>query len=99
MAARLFVSTGHGADIDEPAGDGGRCRHGRTDEMSPPALALTPFKIAVRRARAALAGGKHVLVHADAHAAAGLAPYKARRNVVLVLFFGLGVPLDRRRCR
>src|SRR6185437_4143739 len=42
--------------------------------MSPSAAALAAFKVAIARGGAALAGGKYVGIHAQAHRAAGLTP-------------------------
>src|SRR6266851_5813203 len=44
--------------------------------MSAAALALSPLEIAVRGRGAALAGQQLVLVHRQAHRAAGLAPFE-----------------------
>src|SRR3990167_163402 len=51
--------------------------HNRADEMRPAALALPSLEVAVRGGSAALARRQHVVVHPDAHRAAGVAPLEA----------------------
>ena len=59
--------------------------------MGAPALALTAFKVAVGGGRAALARLQAVGVHGQAHAAAGLAPFKAGGLEDLVQALALGL--------
>src|SRR5690242_13632598 len=72
------------------AGDGGGSGHDRADEMRAAVAALAAFKIAIRGAGAALVRRQDVGVHADAHAAAGVAPLEARlrENFVEAFLFG-----------
>src|ERR1700674_3614262 len=73
------------------AGDGGGCGHDRADEVRAAVFALAALEIAVAGAGAALMGRQNVGIHADAHAAAGVAPLEARRgeNLVEAFFFRL----------
>src|SRR5271168_4782530 len=64
-------------NIYEVARDCGRRRHRRTHQMRAAALALTPLEVAIRRARASLAGLQHVGIHRQAHAASRLAPFES----------------------
>src|SRR5688572_13910175 len=64
------------SDIDEMACDRSRGSHDRADEMRPAALPLASFEIAVRSRRAAVSRQKLVVVHAEAHRAARLAPFE-----------------------
>src|SRR5713101_103449 len=52
--------------------------HGRAHQMGPPAFALPPLEVPVRGRGAALTAPENVLVHAEAHRAAGVAPLEAR---------------------
>src|SRR5205809_6392808 len=72
------------------AGDRGGGGHDRADEVRAAVLALAALKIAVRRAGAALVRRQDVGVHADDHAAAGVAPLETggTENFVEALFFG-----------
>src|SRR5271157_203926 len=65
------------AHIDEMAFNRRGSGHHRADEVRPAAFALPAFEIAIRRAGRALAARKHVVVHADAHAATGVAPFES----------------------
>ena len=56
----------------------GRGRHRRADQVRPAARALSSLEVAVRGRRAALAGGEHVRVHAEAHRAACPPPLEVR---------------------
>src|SRR6266436_7387200 len=73
------------------AGNGRGSGHDRADEMSAAVLALAALKIAVRCAGAALVRRQDVGVHADAHAAASVAPLEAgiAENFVEAFFFRL----------
>src|SRR5271163_2128432 len=63
--------------IDKMSRNRRRRRHRGTHEMSPAALALPPFEVAIRRAGASLARLQHVGIHREAHAASRLAPLEA----------------------
>src|SRR5215831_7769651 len=63
--------------VGEPGGDRGGRGHRRRHQMSARALALAPLEVAIRRRRHALAGGRRLAVHPDAHRAAGFAPLEA----------------------
>ena len=56
FSCKAYRLSAEGADIHEPSGNGGRRRHRRRHQMGAALEALTPFEIAVRRGRAALAG-------------------------------------------
>src|SRR5882672_3016286 len=66
-----------GTNVDEMAGDGCGCGHNRADEVRAAVLALAALEIAIAGAGAALVRRKDVGVHADAHAAAGVAPLES----------------------
>ena len=80
-----------GTDVDEMAGDGGGGGHDRADEMRAAVFALAAFEVAIAGAGAALVRRQDVGVHADAHAAAGVAPLETGRgeNFIEAFFFGL----------
>src|SRR5690606_9491114 len=65
------------ADIGEVAGDGRRRCHDRADQVRTTTGALAAFEVAVRGRSAALALAEAVFVHAQAHRAAGVAPFEA----------------------
>src|SRR5437899_10407137 len=71
--------------------DGGGGGHHRADQMRAAVLALAPLEVAVRGAGAAFVRRQHVRVHANAHAAARIAPLKAGggKNLVETFFFSL----------
>src|SRR5258708_1395891 len=79
------------AHIDEMAGDGGGGSHDRADEVRAAVFALAAFEVAIAGAGAALVGRQDVSVHADAHAATGVAPLETGggENFVEAFFFGL----------
>src|SRR5216683_6866647 len=79
------------ADVDEVAGDGGGGGHQWADQVGAAILALAALEIAVGGAGAALMRRQDVGVHADAHAAAGIAPLEAgsAENLVEPFFFSL----------
>src|SRR5262249_17874079 len=79
--------------IDEMPGDRSRGRHHGAHEMRAPARALPSFEVAVRRRRAPLARPELVVVHAEAHRAAGLAPLEARVAEDTVESLALGLRL------
>src|SRR6266576_5956352 len=87
------------AHINEMAGDGGGSGHDRADQMRAAVFALTAFEIAVAGAGAALVGRKNVRVHANAHAAARVAPLETclGKDLVEALFFRLRFDAARTR--
>src|SRR5829696_4290680 len=52
--------------------------HHRTHEMRASAATLTPFEVSITRRRTALARLQSIGVHAEAHRASRLAPFKTR---------------------
>src|SRR5262245_9912645 len=74
-------------DVHEMTGDRGRGRHRRADEMGSRARPLPPLEIAVGRGGDAIAGRRQVVVHAEAHRAARLAPLEAGLGEDLVEAF------------
>src|SRR5690348_3353343 len=78
------------AHVDEMSGDGGGGGHDRADEMRAAVFALAALKVAVAGAGAAFVRRQNVGVHADAHAAAGIAPLESggTENLVEPFFFG-----------
>src|SRR5229473_8288806 len=85
------------ADVDEVTGDGGGCGHQRADQVRAAVFALAALEIAVGGAGAALVRRQHVGVHADAHAAAGIAPLETGGGEYLVQALFLGLRLDAAR--
>src|SRR6266436_4472334 len=79
------------------AGDGGGRGHDRADQMRAAVFALAAFEIAIRRAGAAFVRWQNVRVHADAHAAARVAPLESGggEDFVEPFFFGLGLDAPR----
>src|SRR5579884_1104492 len=77
------------AHVHEMPCDGGGGGHDRAHQMRAAVASLAPFEIAIRSAGAALVRRQNVGVHADAHAAAGVAPLEAslRENSVQAFFF------------
>src|SRR5512134_752402 len=63
-----------GPDVDEMAGHRSRGRHLRADQVGASAGSLASLEVAVGGRGAALARREFVVVHAEAHRAAGLAP-------------------------
>ena len=90
--ALLHVGDVEGADIDEVAGEGGGGGHYGADEVRTAIAALAAFKITIGSAGAALVRRKNVGVHADAHAAARVAPLESgiSENFVEPFLFGGG---------
>ena len=74
-------------------------RPSRADQVGAAAAALPPFEVAVRGRGAALAWQQDVRVHAEAHGAAGVAPFKAGGLEDLVEAFGLGLQSSPGRTR
>src|ERR1700732_5019200 len=72
--------------------DGGGCGHYWADQVGAAVFALAAFEIAVGGAGGALVRWEDVGVHADAHAAACVAPFESgfAENFVEAFFFGLG---------
>src|SRR5688572_15177508 len=89
-------SRGKIARAGETAHDGGRCGDQGRHEVSAPALALTALEVAVARRGAALARRELVGVHAEAHRAAGEAPFGAELLEDLVQALGLRLEADAR---
>src|SRR5260370_3672840 len=87
------------ADVDEMACYGGGCGHKRADQVRAAVFALAALEIAVGGAGAAFVGRQDVGVHADAHAAAGIAPLEAGggENFGQAFFFGLRLGAARAR--
>src|SRR5271167_3915634 len=81
------------ADVYEVAGDGGGGGHYGADEVGAAVAALAALEVAVAGAGAAFVGGQDVGIHADAHAATGVAPLETGggENFVEAFFFGLGL--------
>src|SRR6266849_9293323 len=79
------------AHIHEMAGDGGGGGHDRADKMRATVFALPALEVAIAGAGAALVRRQDVRVHADAHAASGVAPLETGggENFVEPFFFGL----------
>src|SRR5262249_38734036 len=69
----------------------------RAHEVRPAAWALPAFEIAVRSRGTAVAGREEIVVHAEAHRAARLAPFETRGSEHLVEPFLLGLPLHETR--
>src|SRR5437660_4680578 len=67
--------------------------------MCAAAFALPPLEITVRCASASFAGGQHVVVHANTHAASGIAPFKSclAENAVEPFLFRIGFDHTRAR--
>src|SRR6266566_2370129 len=79
------------AHVHEVAGNGRGRGHDWADQVRAAVFALAAFEIAVRSARAAFMWRQNIRVHANAHAAAGIAPLKAcgGENLVEPFFFRL----------
>src|SRR6478752_3500558 len=86
-------ASAHLPHIDEMTDERSGCGHLRRDQMSAALEALTTLEIAVRGRGGALAGLELVGVHAQAHRAAGLAPFEAGGEEDLVETFFLGLLL------
>src|SRR5690606_20901893 len=76
------------ANINEMSGNCRSRSHRRRYQMGPTLEALTAFKVAVRSRRATLVRAEAIIVHREAHRAAGLAPIEARLDEDLVEAFG-----------
>src|SRR5216684_2916808 len=79
------------AHVHKMTGNGGGGGHDRADEVRAAVFALAALEIAIAGAGAALMRRQDVGVHADAHAAAGVAPLEAgsAENLVEPFFFSL----------
>src|SRR2546423_12694712 len=77
------------ADVYKVSRERGGGGHYGADEVRAAVAALAAFKIAIGGAGAAFVWGKNVGVHADAHAAACVAPLETgvRKNFVETFFF------------
>ena len=65
------------ADVDEVAGDGGCCGHDRATRCVRQSLPWRPSKLRLEVLAQRSCCGQHVVVHADAHAAACVAPFES----------------------
>src|SRR5207248_4058879 len=83
--------------VDEMTRDGSGRRHRRTDQMGAPTRTLATLEIAIRRGCAALARTEPIVVHAQAHRTARLAPFKTRGGEHAIESFALGLRLDEPR--
>jgi len=83
---------GEFAYVYEMAGNGSGCSHDGADQVRAAVFALATFEIAVGGAGGALVRRKDVGVHANAHAATGVAPFESGfgENFVQTFFFSLG---------
>src|SRR5687767_9338490 len=79
------------------SGDRSGGGHRGTHEMGPASGPLPTFEVAIRSRRAAIARGKLVVVHAEAHRAARLAPFETGFGENAVEAFLLGLLLHRSR--
>src|SRR5262249_45390679 len=87
-ATNFSMSASHAPYVHEVPLKGGRCSHRWTQEVSAAACALAAFEVAVRGRCAALARFQPVVVHREAHRAAGLTPFESRRGENLVETLG-----------
>src|SRR5260370_6321795 len=79
------------AHVHKMAGNGGGGGHDRADEMRATVFALASLEVTIAGAGTAFVGRQDIGVHADAHAAAGVAPLESggAENFVETFFFGL----------
>src|SRR4029077_17689774 len=77
------------ANISKVSGDRGGGGHHGTDQVGAPAATLATLEIPIAGGSAALARLQNVGIHAQAHRAAGLAPFKAGllENLVQTFLF------------
>ena len=70
---------------------GGSCGHDRRHQMRPPAFALPSLEIAIAGGSAAFSGSQLIWIHAQTHAASGIAPFhsSAGKDLVQAFFFCL----------
>src|SRR5712664_1216952 len=85
------------AHVDEMASDGRGSGHDRANQVRAAVFALAALEIAIAGAGAALVRRQDVGVHADAHAAAGVAPLETGGGEYLVQALFLGLCLDAAR--
>src|SRR5262249_44150577 len=64
------------AHVNKAAGNGSGSGHRRAYQVRAPARSLAPLEVAIAGGSAALAGLEPVGIHAQAHGASGLAPFK-----------------------
>src|SRR5262245_13183146 len=76
-SCRMNFSMLEAPHVHEMTGHRGSGRHRRADEMGARARPLPSLEIAVGGGRDAIAGRSQVVVHAEAHRAARLAPLEA----------------------
>src|SRR5919201_2959923 len=86
-------------DVDEVAGHGGGGGRGGADQVGAAALALAALEVTVAGRGAALARLQAVLIHGQAHGAAGFAPLHTGLLEDLVQPFPLGLSLHQARAR
>src|SRR4029450_13026411 len=79
--------------------DRGRGRHGRTDKVSPPALALTTLEVPIAGGRAPFAGRELIRVHAQTHRAAGIPPLEPGGGEDRIQSLPFGLALYEHRAR
>src|SRR5687767_15490983 len=82
------------ADVREVTLDCGRGCHRRAHQVRAPAASLPAFEVAIARRGAALAFAEDVVVHAEAHRAARLAPFEAGLGKHAIEAFALRLRLD-----
>src|SRR5688500_15692708 len=87
------------ADIGEVALDRRRGCHRRAHQVRAPAASLPAFEVAIARRRTALAFAEDVVIHAEAHRAARLAPFEAGLGKDAIEAFTLRVSLHLLRAR
>src|SRR5438552_14355768 len=80
-------------------GDGGGRGHWRADQVRPAPASLPSLEVPVAGRRAALTRSENVRIHAEAHRATRVAPFKAGVAKQCVKTLGLGLPLHARRSR
>src|ERR1700688_1905831 len=66
------------ANVHKVPFDRRRRSHDRANQVRPSTLALAPLEISIRSAGRAFPRLQHVVIHADAHAAPGIAPFESR---------------------
>ena len=99
MEASSYAAFSAAAYIHEMASDGRGGRHRGTHQMRAATGALAAFEIAVRGGCTALAGREAIVVHAEAHGAAGVAPLEARLLEHAIEAFLLGLRFHEARAR
>src|SRR5437773_9883089 len=79
------------ADVHKMSGHRRSGCHHRTHQMSPTAFTLASFEVAIRRTGAALSRRQDIGVHADTHAATGIAPLETSVAEYFIQPFFLGL--------